>query len=159
MKKIFLIAAVALFTASTLTLVSCKDDEQDEHPAKFVGTWEATSLSFSEYDYEKNQYGESYSLIGETSRTIFTENAPVLILNANGTYEQIQTGEEAITGKWAWKDLAGGILTTVRSKTNEKAEFKTYNNFEDGFLTLERFISIDEATGIAIMENYTYKRK
>jgi hypothetical protein len=104
---------------------SCEKEEvENKHPEEFIGTWEMKMVCLAEYNYKKTETSESYSI----NKVLWEEEykqgtAPLLILNADGSYEQIQKGEETVTGTWSVKTVKGvKYFTTIRNNTNEKVE-------------------------------------
>ena len=165
MKKIVLYLLVSM-----MVLMSCsKEKTIDKHPEKFVGTWEMTSMSLIEFDYRASGYTSKGIIFSEQYEA---GNAPVLILNADGTYEQTKEGE-TITGTWNVKERKKGDgfftnFTFVRDDTKERADFRTLvtnmSNIDsdyfasDWMLDIESWIS-EPVDGSRTMKRYRYGKK
>jgi len=146
-KLVFFLMALPL-----VMLVSCEERESHNlHPEEFIGTWEAEKVSIKEYRYSGTSFTSS-QILHEIE--FEAGDAPLLILNANGTYEQKQEGEETIIGTWSVNSR--GRLIAVRNGTNDKTEFFGTRVFED-VLSLSHWIS-EPVDGLRIAEEYVYRR-
>ncbi|MDR2127422.1 MAG: hypothetical protein LBP63_11435 [Prevotellaceae bacterium] len=148
--KLFIAAII-----TSLVFTGCSKDDIII-PQELIGTWKAIYVGILEYETNYDDNGYSAWLIGSLYTKDYEEgeDAPILIINENRTYEQRQPDEEAVTG--TWESTNGHNFITVRNDTKEKAEWEW--TISSDVISMFHILSEDRNANKMIMEQYSYKK-